>query len=60
VLCAAEHPSITKLIKLGDVSDKDAISLVGRALFVRLLADRGLLPNSMSAADTAASSSTTA
>ena len=41
--------SIAGLIKLGKVSDEDAISLVGRALFVRFLADRGLLPNGMSA-----------
>ncbi|MGA2186467.1 MAG: N-6 DNA methylase [Bryobacteraceae bacterium] len=29
------------------VADNDAISLVGRALFTRFLADRGLLPNSL-------------
>jgi len=37
------------------VSDEDAISLVGRALFTRFLADRGLLPSNMSGADGAAS-----
>ena len=31
-----------------DVSDEDAISLVGRALFTRFLADRSLLPEDMS------------
>ncbi len=39
--------STSRLIKL-QVSDEDAISLVGRALFTRFLADRGLLPDSMS------------
>ena len=34
-------------LKAFDVSDYDAISLVGRALFTRFLADRGLLPNSL-------------
>ncbi len=47
--------SITGLIKLGEISHEDAISLVGRALFVRFLADRDLLPNSMQAKGTAAS-----
>jgi hypothetical protein len=32
-------------LKTFDVSDYDAISLVGRALFTRFLADRDLLPN---------------
>ena len=41
--------SIDKLIKAGGVSDEDAISLVGRALFTRFLADRDLLPKSMAA-----------
>lgn len=36
--------SITKLIEIDGVSDEDAISLVGRALFTRFLADRELLP----------------
>ncbi len=40
--------TITKMIKLGGISDEDAISLVGRALFTRFLADRNLLPDSMS------------
>jgi hypothetical protein len=44
--------SIAKLIKLG-VTDEDAISLVGRALFTRFLADRELLPLALS--DTCAS-----
>ncbi|WP_371224220.1 HsdM family class I SAM-dependent methyltransferase [Roseovarius sp. 2305UL8-3] len=39
--------SIDALIKAGGVSDEDAISLVGRALFTRFLADRHLLPKSM-------------
>ena len=47
--------STTKLIKREDMSDEDAISLVGRALFTRFLADRGLLPRDMSDAVTAAS-----
>ncbi|MGN6514657.1 MAG: N-6 DNA methylase, partial [Rhizomicrobium sp.] len=46
--------SITKLIKLRGISDEDAISLVGRALFTRFLADRSLLPNDMSAPSVAA------
>ena len=37
----------TRLIELG-VSHEEAISLVGRALFTRFLADRNLLPESMS------------
>src|SRR5208282_2603027 len=45
--------SITRLTHLDSVSDEDAISLVGRALFTRFLADRGLLPAAMSGADTA-------
>ncbi len=40
--------STTRLIE-GGISDEDAISLVGRALFTRFLADRGLLPNSLAA-----------
>ena len=47
--------STTKLIKLGHISDEDAISLVGRALFTRFLADRNLLPRTMSDSVTAAS-----
>ncbi len=43
----------TRLIELG-VSHEDAISLVGRALFTRFLADRGLLPESLSEPATAA------
>ena len=43
----------TRLIELG-VSHEDAISLVGRALFTRFLADRSLLPESMSEPATAA------
>jgi hypothetical protein len=39
--------SIDSLIHEG-VSDEDAISLVGRALFTRFLADRHLLPSKMS------------
>ena len=39
--------SLTSLIELG-VSDVEAISLVGRALFTRFLADRNLLPEHMS------------
>lgn len=47
--------SIDKLIGVNGVSDEDAISLVGRALFTRFLADRGLLPGSMSGETVAAS-----
>ncbi|MCY4075954.1 MAG: N-6 DNA methylase [Acidobacteria bacterium] len=43
----------TKLIGLG-VSREDAISLVGRALFTRFLADRNLLPENLSDPTTAA------
>ncbi|MDR0481120.1 MAG: SAM-dependent methyltransferase [Gallionellaceae bacterium] len=46
--------SITRLIKLGRVTHEDAISLVGRALFTRFLADRDLLPHGMCAANTPA------
>ena len=46
--------STTRLIELG-VSHEDAISLVGRALFTRFLADRSLLPEGMSEPGTAAS-----
>jgi len=45
--------SINKLIAMKDVSDDDAISLVGRALFTRFLADRNLLPIGMSDSGTA-------
>jgi hypothetical protein len=40
--------SILRLTGLDSISDEDAISLVGRALFTRFLADRGLLPVAMS------------
>ena len=46
--------STTRLIELG-VQHEDAISLVGRALFTRFLADRSLLPEGMSQPGTAAS-----
>ena len=46
--------SITKLITMG-VTDEDAISLVGRALFTRFLADRGLLPQALSRNDAGSS-----
>lgn len=46
--------SITSLIELGGVSGEDAISLVGRALFTRFLADRHLLPDSLVAEHSAA------
>ena len=42
--------SMTELINL-DVSNEDAISLVGRALFTRFLGDRDLLPESMPQAE---------
>ena len=47
--------STTRLIDEFKVSDEDAISLVGRALFTRFLADRSLLPEGMSEPETAAS-----
>lgn len=37
--------AISSLKDDGDLSGEDAISLVGRALFMRFLADRGLLPS---------------
>ncbi len=40
--------SIDKLRKMDGVSSEEAISLVGRALFTRFLADRSLLPDSKS------------
>ena len=47
--------STTRLIDELRVSHEDAISLVGRALFTRFLADRTLLPEGMSESETAAS-----
>lgn len=47
--------SIGRLIALEGISDEDAISLVGRALFTRFLADRQLLPAGMSDDGVAAS-----
>lgn len=47
--------SITKLIAIEGVTDEDAISLVGRALFTRFLADRGLLPTTLAGANAGAS-----
>ena len=46
--------SMTMLVNL-EVSHEDAISLVGRALFTRFLADRDLLPEDMAEPGTAAS-----
>ena len=46
--------STTRLIDELKVSHEDAISLVGRALFTRLLADRSLLPEGMSEPERAA------
>lgn len=45
--------SINKMIAMR-VSDEDAISLVGRALFARFLADRDLLPSELSRNDAGA------
>ncbi|WP_202758286.1 HsdM family class I SAM-dependent methyltransferase [Delftia acidovorans] len=42
--------SISRLIEMKSVTHEDAISLVGRALFTRFLADRDLLPQHMGAA----------
>lgn len=39
--------SISQLVKLNVISQRDVISLVGRAIFTRFLADRGLLPESI-------------
>ena len=47
--------STTTLIDELKVSHEDAISLVGRALFTRFLADRSLLPEGMSEPERAAS-----
>ena len=47
--------STTTLIDEFSVSHEDAISLVGRALFTRFLADRSLLPEGMAEPATAAS-----
>lgn len=44
--------SISRLIELERVTHEDAISLVGRALFTRFLADRDLLPKRMGAVQT--------
>ena len=46
--------STTRLIDELKVSHEDAISLVGRALFTRFLADRSLLPEGMSEPERAA------
>ena len=46
--------STTRLIDELKVSKEDAISLVGRALFTRFLADRSLLPEDMSEPERAA------
>ena len=46
--------STTRLIGELEVSKEDAISLVGRALFTRFLADRSLLPEGMSEPERAA------
>jgi len=45
--------SISKMIAM-KISDEDAISLVGRALFARFLADRGLLPSELARNDAGA------
>ncbi|MDE0029004.1 MAG: N-6 DNA methylase [Deltaproteobacteria bacterium] len=42
--------STTEMIERYAVSDGDAVSLVGRALFTRFLADRNLLPDGFSSA----------
>lgn len=47
--------SISKLIAIKGVTDEDAISLVGRALFTRFLADRELLPMGLADTDGGAS-----
>ncbi len=47
--------SITRLIGLQSVTQDDAISLVGRALFTRFLADRDLLPRAICASETPSS-----
>ena len=47
--------STTTLIDELEVSHEDAISLVGRALFTRFLADRSLLPEAMAEPERAAS-----
>lgn len=47
--------AITTLIQKANVSDPDAISLVGRALFVRFLSDRNLLSDTLLANQSAKS-----
>ena len=47
--------SINSLTEFDGVSNDEAISLVGRALFTRFLADRSLLPDNMSGAEVEAS-----
>ena len=49
------NSSTTNLIDELQIPHEDAISLVGRALFTRFLADRSLLPDGMSELETAAS-----
>lgn len=41
--------SIQRLTRTSSIDDDDAISLVGRALFARFLADRNLIPKSVAA-----------
>lgn len=41
--------ALNKLVKTLGMSDSDAISVVGRALFVRFLADRDLIPREVAA-----------
>ena len=53
VVLSLLNGSTTRLIK-HEISHEDAISLVGRALFTRFLADRNLLPEGMSEPKTAA------
>lgn len=47
--------SISRLTAIKSVADDEAISLVGRALFTRFLADRNLLPAAMAGVDGGAS-----
>ena len=39
--------SISNILELKEVKDNDTISLVGRALFARFLADRELIPKNL-------------
>lgn len=51
VLLKLLDASIDSIIKTEQISNEDAISLIGRALFVRFLGDRSLLPQELIPSD---------